>query len=223
MATTTIKVSITLKNWNKVQNLFSANGVALLKSNMHTALRYSSEMAVQTSQNLIQNMSFEPNKTLTILVKHSATPLVDTGQLYQSIAFAEKTWDEFIVGVNRKTSWKGNEVNLAKLLHEGGRIKITKAMRNMFFLLWAKAMGFTLEKGRIIYSDKGDPIQLSQRAQELWNRNKVWFPLPKNQNFIQIPKRPFLKYAFSNAYYRKSIRRIWKVALTEWVKEAQRM
>lgn len=219
MATTLIKVGIKLKNWKKVENLFSASGIQLLRNNMHYALRYSSEMAVSTSQHLIQNLGFEPNKMLTILIKHSATPLVDTGELYQSITYLEQSWDRFIVGVNRKTTWKGNEVNLAQLLHEGGRIKITRAMRNMFFLLWAKAMGFTMQKGHIIYSDKGDPIQLSPRAQELWNRNKVWFPFPKNQNFIQIPKRPFLKYAFSNAQYRKSIRRIWKTALTEWAKE----
>jgi phage gpG-like protein len=216
----TIKVDIKLKNWKTLENVFSQKSISLLGKNMSYALGYSGALAVKTSQNLIRTLSFEPNKHLTIMIKHSATPLVDTGQLFQAITMDWRNNFELSVGVNRKTNWKGNEVNLARLLHEGGRIKITPAMRSMFYFLWAKAMGFSTVNGKIVFNDSGDPIRLSPRAEELWQRNKVWFPLPKNRNFIEIPKRPFLKYAFMNAEYKKDIKKVWKTALESWAKEA---
>lgn len=222
MANMRISVNVKLKNWEKAQRLFSAQGISMLQKNMGYALGYSAEMAVKTSQHLISSASFEPNKALTIMIKHSALPLVDTGQLFQAITYERQEWNRYLVGVDRKTSWKGNVVDLAMLLHEGGRIKITPAMRTMFEFLWAKAMGFTQVNGKIVRNDSGDPIVLTGRALELWQRNQVWFPLPKNRNFIQIPKRPFLKYAFTNSDFRKDIKRIWKMALTEWVKEVSK-
>lgn len=87
-----------------------------------------------------------PNSPLTVMVKRSSRPLVDRGDLRQSIsAEAEVTADGVAgaVGVKRSARGKGGKglVNVAAALHNGFTIKVTEKVRAAIFAEMRKRAG----------------------------------------------------------------------------------
>lgn len=87
-----------------------------------------------------------PNSPLTIMVKKSSRPLVDRGDLRQSIsAEAEVTASGVsgACGVMRSARGKGGKsmVNIAAALHNGFRIKVTDKVRAAIFAEMRKRAG----------------------------------------------------------------------------------
>lgn len=87
-----------------------------------------------------------PNSPLTIMVKKSSRPLVDRGDLRQSISGETEVSGDVVrgsVGVLRSARGKGGKslVNVAKALHNGFRIKVTPRVRAAIFAEMRKRAG----------------------------------------------------------------------------------
>lgn len=87
-----------------------------------------------------------PNSPLTIMVKRSSRPLVDRGDLRQSISGETEVEGDAVrgaVGVLRSARGKGGRslVNVAAALHNGFRIKVTEKVRAAIFAEMRKRAG----------------------------------------------------------------------------------
>lgn len=87
-----------------------------------------------------------PNSPLTIMVKKSSRPLVDKGDLRQSINAEAGVEGDSVVGacgVLRSARGKGGKslVNVAQALHNGFRIKVTEKVRRAIFAEMRKRAG----------------------------------------------------------------------------------
>jgi len=76
----------------------------------------------------IKEAEYEPNSPLTVLLKKSSIPLVEHGDLLQSISVGLEKWNEVVVGVLRTHE----KANVAAILHSGATIRVTKKMRTYF-------------------------------------------------------------------------------------------
>ena len=66
-----------------------------LMRNIHRATQLNAMAAVKTMRGLIRGGSFARNAALTIAIKGSSKPLVDGGDLFQSISWQELGLDRF--------------------------------------------------------------------------------------------------------------------------------
>jgi len=157
----------------------------------------------------IKKGNFKSNARLTYLLKGGRdSPLIDTGQLWGSITMRQVSGSMVFVGVLR--SDKG--YNTAVTVHEGTNIKVTPAMRGLFFYLWQASIG-------AISSAK-----LSPRAQELYGKmSEGWRPLRTSTKSIIIPSRPFIKQAFKDKENRAIMRKNWRQAMRVAVAEVKAM
>lgn len=92
-----------------------------------------------------------PNSPLTIMVKRSSRPLVDRGDLRQSISGETEVEGDAVrgaVGVLRSARGKGGKslVNVAAALHNGFRIKVTEKVRAAIFAEMRKRAGRGTQK-----------------------------------------------------------------------------
>jgi hypothetical protein len=117
------------------------------------------------------------NADLTIAIKGSDRPLVDSGELVKSINSEVQSWKLVFIGVNRNrtvTDENGKKrgiLTIAQTLHDGAEVKVTAKMRRFFF--W---MAF----------DKESPFR------------GVVKPLKATTKKIIIPPRPFLHLALTD-------------------------
>lgn len=191
-----------LKSWLKAlepQGLTKA-----LRKNIRVATTLNGKVGEAVMRKVIQSGRLRPNAPLTKLIKKSAKPLVDSGLFFQSIT--SKVKDDFtvFVGVLRTSE----RYNLIVVLHEGEVIKVTPAMRGMFFMLWRASTG------------EIEPSALTGRAAELWARKPGgWFPLRDSTTVIVIKARPFSRMAFDNPQFRKTVRDNWNKALAATFKD----
>lgn len=131
------------------------------------------------------------NADLTVAMKGSDRPLVDTGGLKQSINSEVKSWDLVLVGVLRNrviTDSQGRKkgvVEIARALHDGAKIKVTSKMRKYFFWL---AHG------------KDSPFRGMVK------------PLKASTKIILIPPRPFMHVALTHRMIKKYTEN-WRLAV----------
>jgi len=86
---------------------------------------------------------FAANSPLTVALKGSSRPLVDTGALAGSVAGKAPTWNEGVITVNRNRQRTSRETgrrkqpatNIALLLYRGATIRVTEPMRRLFYAL----------------------------------------------------------------------------------------
>lgn len=151
------------------------------------------------------------NADLTVALKRSTKPLVDRGQLFQAITGVKVRWNKGEAGVRRRTrrgGRGGSIVDLAKMLHEGGTIPVTNAMRGLFKALWQASQG------------KLDPAKLSARGQQLFKRYKKWLPLKASTRYIVIPARPFADRAVENEDVQREVAAHWEAAVQRAIARA---
>lgn len=137
------------------------------------------------------------NAALTQAIKGGDKPLVDSSELFQSVTSRVLSDTEVFVGVLRNNGAH----NIAVVVHEGVAIKVTPAMRSMFFYLWKASIG------------QMDPSKLTGRAAELWQRNQDWKPLLPSTTAITIPARPFVEHTFQSARLKGIARYNWERAM----------
>lgn len=147
----------------------------------------------------IRSGLFHPNAALTIAIKRSSKPLVDTGHgLFQAVNIEQVNDYKVFVGVLKSDDF----YNVAIAIHDGATVKVSEKMRGMFYVLWKASTG------------QIPPSELTGRAAELWSRKPGgWLPLKQSTTAIIIPARPFMVKAFSNPELRAMVQRNWHAAL----------
>ncbi len=179
------------------RNATDANSFARrLQRNVRRATALNALAAAKEMRKMIQSGNFKENAPLTVALKHSTKPLVEGGDLFQSITVQEINEDEQFVGVLRTEG----DFNLVKILHEGVSIPVTPQMRWMFLLL-AKASDGTM-----------DPAKLEGRAAELFSKFQGWKPLAASTTTIVIPERPFVRATFESVELIKLCQANWAAA-----------
>jgi hypothetical protein len=115
------------------------------------------------------------NRPMTVALKGSDRPLVDNGDLAQSITYDVEDWDRVIVGVLRDKIVKEDDgetesiKSIAGILHAGVTIKVTDKMRGYF-----------------AYKHK----------QYLEGKEKrPWMPLKPSTKTMVVKPRPFMRVA----------------------------
>jgi len=195
-----------LKRWVKA---LDARGFdAASRRHMRRATELNGKVAEKIQRQTIQSgKSLQKNAALTQAIKGADKPAVDTGLLFQSIT--SKVIDDFtvVVGVLRTSE----AYNIAVIVHEGAKVKVTPKMRGMFYALWKAS------KGEL------DPGKLTGRAKELFARQPDgWLPLDADTEVIIIPGRPWAEIAFRNTQMIKQTRDNWKLALEAAFRERSR-
>lgn len=172
----------------------------LFKKNMRKAIKLNSLAAKRAIRHTIKKGDFTQNAPLTIMIKKSNKPLIDTKKkIFKSINHKILSNISVWVGV-LKTS---DEYKFVKLLNDGGVIPVTTKMRNMFKLLWKVSSGGI------------NPAKLKGRAKELWERAPGgWLPLNKSTKAIVIPSRPFIDKAFKDKVLHSLVKKHWTEATT---------
>lgn len=168
------------------------------RQHMRRATTLNGLVAVKIMRKAIQVGSMKKLAPLTIAIKKSDKPMVDHGALFQAITSKVENDFEVFAGVLRTDA----AFNIGAALHEGVTIKVTPAMRGMFFYLWKASEGAM------------DPAKLTGRAKELFERmDSGWLPLADATKMIVIPARPWVEKAFKNTQMVKQARDNWKAAL----------
>jgi hypothetical protein len=188
--------------WKKLSKMidpkkFIAAGPTIMRKANGVAGLY----AVRAIRQEIKNGAYAPNAPLTIAIKGSSKPLVDTGNLFKAIT--HKMVDDYTVWVG--VLFTSGSYNLSVALHEGATIKVTEKMRNLFELL------FRASKGKL------SPSKLTGRAAEIWERarTKEFFPLRKSTSQIVIPPRPFMRRAIESSDLQLRVQGIWFEAIAK--------
>jgi len=198
---------IKLKNWGKYAQLINAGKFhKRLVKHMGKALARSGKVAERAIRKQIQGKKLVKNAALTVAIKGANNPLVDGSELFKAITSKQLAWNKVFAGILREGVWAGKKFNIAKMLHEGRDIPVTKKMRNLFYVLWLASLDAKDGGGRL----KGGA---SGRAAELFAKFQDWKPLRASTVMIRIPARPFVKQAMDDPRLQTSIREGWEGAL----------
>lgn len=145
---------------------------------------------------MIRAKRYDKNAALTIGIKHSRTPLIDFGELVNSISVVNVEAMSVFVGVLRTDRM----FKIAKIVHDGTAIPVTKKMRGLFTLL------------ALVSEKRIDAKVLKGRARILYDRagpKFKWKRLKQDTDYIVIPERPFIDKAFRKVFLRKKIYYNW--------------
>ena len=188
MVTTSFKLT---PGFKKLESLLKPSRFqADLNRNIGKALQLNGQVAVRAVRKTIQGSVAPANAGLTTFIKGSSKPLVDNGDLFKAITSKKVGPLAMFVGVLRSN----RSFNIAVVVHNGARIRVTDKMRGMFFALALASAG------------KLDPEKLKGRAAELWAKRKGgWKPLGAGKGLITIPKRPFIEITFGDSGMKKKM------------------
>lgn len=169
---------------------------------------------------------YAPNSPITTIIKGSSKPLVDRGDLIQSITFKASP-RLLLVGIIRAKS--GDEkVNIGRTLHEGATIDVGKNPKQRA-AVWAKVreavsatrlLALTGKRRELVVSAtraislrgrKGTPMTDRQR--------RAWFARqPKTagrtgKSIWRIPARPFITDPLSEPVFIEFVKKTWISAI----------
>jgi len=175
--------------WKKLRHIMDASRFdTALKQEVRRATLMNALAAVREIRAGITGGKYSPNAALSIALKRSSKPLVQSpALLFQAVTHQLLDYKTAFVGVIRQGKQDGEGlVDLAAVVHEGVTIQVTDAMRGLFFLLWQ------LTTGHI----SGLP-SMTPRMTELFEAAKrahlIIKPLAESTTAIVIPPRPFLR------------------------------
>lgn len=174
----------------------------LARSTQLNAMMYAAEI-----RRRIIARRYAPNSAFTILLKKSSKPLVNDGDLLGAITHRMIDEKTALVGVLRSSG----KVNLAELLHEGGTIHVTEAMRRLFGLLAAAGAD-----PKVAAALEG---RAAEMAKALGSRLKRFKPLKASTKALVIPPRPFLREVFEDPGMHKKAKKNWEKGLAGAVKQ----
>lgn len=131
------------------------------------------------------------NAWLTVMIKGQDNPLVQTGDLHQSVGSVVHKWNRADIGVMGKVRSR-KVIRYAQIVHDGTQYNVTRKMRSMFRMLHFVSINPKLAKN----------IR-SARARKLWSlfrrnaKGQVWPLLKASTVKIVIPPRPYLEWAIT--------------------------
>jgi len=169
-----------------------------LRKQVSKSNRIAGNRVVKAVRAVIRRKIPPENHALTIAIKRSRRPLIDFGDMINSITYKEVKWDLLFVGVLRTDK----DFNVAVAVHDGTEQKVTRKMRLLFAAL-----------SRVSDGEAGPEILTSERAQHLWERYKKWRPIKKDTHTIVIPKRPFMTVAFADPKVKEAAKKVWLMAV----------
>jgi hypothetical protein len=193
------------KGWERMAKALDPKRFdAALRRHVPRATKLNGLLAVARMRQELRGGEFAKNADLTIMIKGSDKPLVDGGDLFQGISMEQVNDFTVFVGVKRTDK----NYNIAKTIHDGVSIKVTPAMRNMFFMLWQASEGTI------------GPSALDGRAAELWSKHPGgWKPLKATTTVIVIPARPWTDRAFDDGVLKKQAQKNWEDAIAAALRE----
>jgi len=145
------------------------------------------------------------NAPLTVSIKGKNSPLDDRGAMKRAITTKIVNKDTLKIFI--PTTAKNYKGYLSA--HDGATIKVTAAMRQMFFALWLVSIG------------ANDPQALTGRAKELFKRKPDgWKPLREATKAIKIPRRPYFEVAFGSAAVRAKAIQEFEKAVTDALRKS---
>ncbi len=174
-----MKFGITKKGWKEFKELlFGTPFERRLKKHLQAATNLNAEMGADKVKRDIYSGKYKENADLTVILKGSSRPLVDGGNLTNSIVGKAISYKTGLVGVYRMSqetrrtdnAKRPQAANVAYFVHFGVTVPVTAKMRRYFY-----------------YLSKKDP------------RIK---PLSERTVAIVIPPRPFLEAAIHPDMYR---------------------
>lgn len=194
-------------DWMEFQGTFR-NFQRRLEAEVGKATRQNAMLVAREMKATIKAKVPPENAWLTRMIKRRNKPLVDRGDLWKAVTGEKVRWNLGYAGLlrtsKRVTAGKHrmDTLNLGWRLHEGGTIKVTRRMANMFRWLWLAA------------NDRVDPSQLTGRAAALWDRrpSKQW-PLIPEGAIMRIPGRPFVERTLKNQWLGVACFANWKMAV----------
>lgn len=186
----TIQLGGDLAKWQKWALAFDGN----LKKANERALRKAALYALSEIHNRIKSGRYEKLAPLTLLMRqlegYGNTPLVRRGRLLRALTQDVVSQTEAHVGLtlNAFKDRKGNISNIGELLHNGGYIKVTDAMRRAF----ARKLGrLASKKGVSLVPRRGS-----------------------SKGRIRIKPRPYIGSVFEDQAVLKRIEEIYYEALS---------
>lgn len=204
----TYKIKLS-KDWRKLEKALIESG-PVVRSHIRRATAFIGKKGEALIREEITNGNYEPNRPLTVALKGGKNePLIgDSAGAPLFKAITSKIINDYTVFVGVLQT--NGIYNIAFTIHEGVSIKVTDAMRGLFYILWLK--------------EKNPTIELEGRAKELWEKMPGgWLPLRATTNFIVIPSRPFVKNAWEGGEIQTIAVKFWNEALATAFKEiAQR-
>lgn len=198
---------------------------AQLKKEIGQANAYIGSVFVAEARKAIQGAAYAPNSPMTEAFKGSSKPLVNDGDLIGSLTWAHDEADRLAVwvGVNRM----GNHVNIAKILHDGATLKVTKKMLAALFARMnelAKGSGRKAQLARDFLSrwkskpgsgKLSGPAKAKQRAflfAKLKREGRLAATPPARPVWV-IPPRPFITSVVGNPAFLRTAIGQWMGAL----------
>jgi len=199
-----IKIKLS-KNWSKLDKKLLSSRKDL-RRHLIRASGLIGKKGEALARKEITEGKYEPNRPLTVALKGGRNePLIGDrpgAPLFKAIT--SKVVEEMAVFIGILQTNK--EYNIARAIHDGKSIKVTKKMRNLFYILWLK--------------EQRPSIELTGRAAELWDKMPGgWLPLKKSTNAIVIPSRPFIGNVWEKGNIQAYAKKIWDEALAYIFKE----
>ncbi len=205
MMTKLVKIKLS-KDWKKLEKALIKGG-PIINKHIRKATEFIGKKGEAIIREEITNGSYEPNRELTVALKGGRNePLKGDrsgASLFKAITSSVINDYTVFIGVLQTSG----EYNIALTIHEGVSIKVTEAMRGLFYILWLKG-------------EKNPTLELTGRAKELWDKMPGgWLPLRKSTSVIVIPSRPFIKNAWNSGNLQSIASKFWNEALASAFKE----
>lgn len=180
---------------------------AALRKNIRKANTLNGKLLEAGIRSTIQRTVPPKNAALTMAIKGSDKPLVDSATLFQSVT--SKVLNDFEVfgGTLRKNR---KAFNVARIVHDGAVVPVTPKMRGLFFYLWKAS------------NDAREADRLTGRAADLFSRFQGWLPLNDSTEQIIIPARKYINKTMDDKGLRRQFIANWTQALQLTFKEAAR-
>ena len=183
---------------------------------------------VARAKRLIRARAYEPNSPITAILKGSATPLVDRGDLMQSITYDARDPERLIVGVIRAKSGS-EQVDIATTLHEGATIDV-RANPRVRRAVWAKVRRSVNAQRLLSLSGRSRTTVVSaarqiglggRRGTPMTDRQRraYWARQPKTSSagggkpIWRIPARPFILRPLNDPAFVRFVRTTWTEAI----------
>lgn len=213
-----------------------------LTRNINRANKKIGRRFVRDARRKIRAKAYTQNSALTVILKGSSKPLVDKGNLFQSISFDQPNPWVVRVGVI-KSQAGGKMVNLAAILHEGATIDVGKHPR-VRKAVWAKVRKETSQEQIATYERRRRSAivraamaagLISRRrrrrkpsSRPMTDRQKRWWwaQQPKmhgpSKQIWRIPARPFLIEPLNAPQFVDYVRDTWAEAVRVSLSPPQR-